>query len=266
MVTRAVKFFSYAWEVSALAPSAAARLGFVLAECWLLARVYLPRLPPWPVRVRVEHRNQKLDVYLGQYQDIEVLRELYLQHEYPDDLGVSSAEVIVDLGANVGFALLDFRARYPRARLIGVEPDPIAFNTLRLNTSADADIQILAVAVGSADGIRTFYSSYESVVSGFERTRPFQKEMPVVTRSLDSLMRDLELEKIDILKIDVEGAEEEVLRCCSRLSDIGLVVGELHTSKLALPADDFYVRYLPGFSVESVDYGDRHTFVARRQG
>jgi len=205
-----------------------------------------------------------LSVVLSQYPDIEVLRELYLDDEYPEDLGVRDPEVIVDLGANVGLALLDFRLRYPNARLIGVEPDPIAFNTLRLNTADDPNIQILPVAVGGSDGMRTFYSSGESVVSGFKRTRDFQKAMPVVTRSLDSLMRDLALSRIDLLKIDVEGAEREVLGSCKRLAEIGAVVGELHIGLLGIAADDFYRLYLPDFEVRSTRLGERCTFVARR--
>jgi FkbM family methyltransferase len=264
VAARLVTFFRYSWEVSALAPSLTGRLRFLLATCWLLVRVYVPILPAWPVRVPVLRRGHRLSVVLGQYPDIEVLRELYLEDEYPEDIGVRDPQVIVDLGANVGLALLDFRLRFPDARLIGVEPDPIAFNTLRLNTANDPNIHILPVAVGGSDGMRTFYSSAESVVSGFKRTRRFQKAVPVVTKSLDSLMNDLALPRIDLLKIDVEGAEEEVLGGCEHLAEIGAVVGELHTGVLGIAPDDFYRRYLPGFEVDSTSLGERCTFVARR--
>lgn len=253
-------FLAYVWAVSALSPSLLGRLQFVLAACWLLARVYVPALPPAPVRVPVLRRGRRISVVLGQYQDIEVLKELYLEDEYPDDLGIPDPEVVVDLGANVGFALLDLRLRYPQARLIGVEPDPIAFNTLRLNTAGDPNIQILPVAAGGTDAIRTFYSSSETVVSGFARTRHFQRALLVVTKSLDTIMRELDLAGIDLLKIDVEGAEEEILAGCSRLGDIGSIVGEVHQT--AATAGDFYRRYLPGFDVESTDLGNHCTFLA----
>jgi FkbM family methyltransferase len=145
-----------------------------------------------------------------------------------------------------------------------VEPDPIAFNTLRLNPADDPNIEILPVAVGGSDGMRTFFSSPESVVSGFERTRDFQTALPVIARSLDSLMSDLALPRIDLLKIDVEGAEQEVLGACTRLALIGAVVGERHTGLLGVAADDFYRRYLPDFEVHSTQLGERCTFVARR--
>jgi FkbM family methyltransferase len=146
-----------------------------------------------------------------------VLREIYLESEYPDDLGIVEPEVIVDLGANVGYTLLDFRLRYPNARLIGLEPDPVAFHTLRLNTAADPNISVLPLAIAGADGLREFYSSSESVVSGFERTRDFQTPITVPTRSLDTLMKELGLARIDLLKIDVEGAEVDVLRGAASL-------------------------------------------------
>jgi FkbM family methyltransferase len=266
VVRRLGRFLGYAWEIGGLAPSIAGRLRIVAAACWLLARVYVSALPPWPVRIPIMRRGQRLSVAVGQYADLEVVRELYLQGEYPEELEISDPEVIVDLGANIGLALVDFRLRYPNARLIGIEPDPVAFNTLRLNTAGDGNIQTLPVAASGSDGVRTFYSSVESVVSGFTRSRTFQRAMPVYTRSLDSLMRDLDLDTIDLLKIDVEGAEEEVLAACSRLSDVQVIVGELHMNAVTMPVEDFYRRYLSDFIVETTDRRpERCTFVARRR-
>jgi len=265
VIGRLADFFRYAWEIGALAPSLVGRLQIVTASCWLLARVYMPSLPPWPVRVPIRRHGRRLSVSLGQYSNLYVLRELYIEGEYPEDLAIDDPQVIVDLGANIGLALLDFRLRYPRARLIGVEPDPIAFSTLRLNTSGDPNVQILPVAAAGADGVRTFYSSPESEVSGFSRSREFQAPIAVVTKALDTLMADMDLRTIDVLKIDIEGAEEEVLAACTRLSDVRVVIGEVHTKELTMPAEDFYRRYLGGFDVETTDRRpERATFVARR--
>src|SRR5690348_6242789 len=150
MLGRLSRFFGYAWGVSALAPSPLGRAWTIVAACWLLARVYVPSLPEWHVRIPVLRHGERLKVAVGQYQDLEVLREIYLDSEYPDDLGIGEPEVIVDLGANVGFTLLDFRRRYPDARLIGLEPDPIAFHTLRLNTAADPNIRVLPLAIAGS--------------------------------------------------------------------------------------------------------------------
>jgi FkbM family methyltransferase len=265
MLERLSRFFGYAWGTAALAPSPLGRAWTVVAACWLLARVYVPWLPEWHVRIPVLRRGRRLDVFVGQYQDLEVLREIYLESEYPDDLGIVEPEVIVDLGANVGYTLLDFRLRYPNARLIGLEPDPVAFHTLRLNTAADPNISVLPLAIAGADGLREFYSSSESVVSGFERTRDFQTPITVPTRSLDTLMKELGLARIDLLKIDVEGAEEEVLAAATRLTDVGVVIGELHTPLLTVGIDDFYRRFLGDFVVQTTDERpERATFLARR--
>lgn len=265
VIKRLSVFFRYAWGIGSLAPSIAARVKIVGAACWLLARVYVPALPPWTVRVPVVRRGRRLQLALGQYQDLEVVRELYIDGEYPDELEIANPEIIVDLGANIGLALLDFRLRFPRARLIGIEPDPIAFNTLRLNTAGDPNTQILPIAAASVDGVRRFYSSSESVVSGFSRSRTFQRAIPVCTKSLDSIMEDMDLRKIDVLKIDVEGAEEEILGSSKRLSDVQVIIGELHTQALTMPVEDFYRRYLGDFVVATTDRRpERWTFVARR--
>jgi hypothetical protein len=50
----------------------------------------------------------------------------------------------------------------------------------------------------------------------------------VVVRSVDSLLHELGIDRVDLLKIDVEGAEDEVLRSFEGLAHVSAVVGEIH--------------------------------------
>lgn len=265
MLRRLTAFWAYAGEIARLGAGPAGRARIRLAAIWLLARIYVPRLPARRVRVTIRRRGQVLPVVLGQYPDLETMRELYIDEEYGARL-VEDARVILDVGANIGLSVLDFRLRYPNARIHAFEPDPAAYGTLVQNTRRDPLITAWHVAVAGADGERDFFTSSESVVSGFERTRDFQTPVTVPTRSLDSVLDELGIEELDLLKIDVEGAEAEVLEAFRGLDRVRCIVGEVHLQVLDTTPEAFYARYLPGFDVTTHDLvPHRATFTAFRR-
>ena len=58
---------------------------------------------------------------------------------------------ILDLGANIGIASIDFALRYPQASIIAIEPVAANFQLLQKNISAFPNIRALNVAVGKHD-------------------------------------------------------------------------------------------------------------------
>ena len=124
----------------------------------------------------------------------------------------TDAPVIVDCGANIGLSALYFRRRFPRSRIVAFEPDPPAFALLRENLDRNgcADVVAHAVALGCADGTVEFF--YDDAMRGSVHAgtvgRPWltgRSEVPV--RRLSTLLPD----SVDLLKLDVEGAEGDVL-------------------------------------------------------
>ena len=70
----------------------------------------------------------------------------------------------------------------------------------------------------------------------------------VETRTLDDLMADFSLDELDLLKIDIEGAEFEVLRSFSGLDRTHAVVGEVHLDLMEQSLDEFFA-LLDGFEI-----------------
>lgn len=78
--------------------------------------------------------------------DWDTFAEVFLDHIYSDDLlhlfgaepASSRVRTVVDAGANVGFASVYFRSRYPNADVWAIEPDTGNYKQLRHNTSADS--------------------------------------------------------------------------------------------------------------------------------
>jgi len=112
---------------------------------------------------------------------------------------------IVDVGANIGYYTLLFkRLAGPSAAIIAIEPSPENLPELRLNIEGNElqNVKLLEVAVGARAGTAWLL---EGINSGVVAPNKGSYEVPV--RSLDELLTD----RVDLLKIDVEGYEGFVL-------------------------------------------------------
>ena len=172
---------------------------------------------------------------------------------------------IVDLGANCGLSTRWLSNRFPRARVIAYEPDPVTWHTAVRNVRNErAHVHCAAVArvSGSLELWRRPGQSWGSSVhetwgvSLAQRDRRDPIRVPAIT--LDSVVD--EVGPIDLLKIDIEGAEYDVLRACFQLDQIMCIAGEFHPQ--AGVSHDAFFALLDQYDV--VEDICRGTFVARR--
>jgi FkbM family methyltransferase len=126
--------------------------------------------------------------------------------------------VFVDVGANVGAYALFVAARAgERARILAIEPQPIIFERLAFNIAQNPGAMIKAIGCALADRegeITLFVDSHnrgESSVKILGWTGETGQSVQVPAHTLLALVRQEKLERIDALKIDVEGAEDLVL-------------------------------------------------------
>ncbi len=131
---------------------------------------------------------------------------------------VQTGAVVVDLGANVGYyALEECRRVGPGGRVIAVEPDPRNLPTLRKNLQAfgfEDRSEVHPFAIADEPGERRFQLGTETNLSrleGYGSDGSADRGHPVRVESLDSLLGSLGLETFDFLRMDIEGAEMEVL-------------------------------------------------------
>jgi FkbM family methyltransferase len=127
-----------------------------------------------------------------------------------------SGGVFVDVGANAGtYALPLARHVGPKGRVIAVEPHPVMVARLAFNQSASAigNVVLVAAAAGDADGqlmIETDHENYgASHVYPDASARSDAIKVPALR--LLRILQDADVEKVDSLKIDVEGYEDRVL-------------------------------------------------------
>lgn len=165
-------------------------------------------------------------VLLGGRTDLEVLHEITLEDEY----GLSDhidASTIVDLGAHIGLATLRLLAVRPDARVIAVEADPVLVERLRANVAGLA-VTVVHAAICGTNGQRRFFRADDSTWgNSLTRTLPWQEEVTVPSMTLSRLMETEALASVDLLKMDIEGAEWEVL--ANGVPDaVRAFVGEIH--------------------------------------
>lgn len=230
----------------------------MLASCVLAVKASRRSWGERPIHVRISFDGESLPCVISQYSDIQVLQQVFVWQQYKLEPHVNP-RVIFDAGSNSGFSVLYFRIMHPEARIFALEPDSVAFNKLQVNTRSQPGIIARRVALAGTDGSRTFYRSSQSWVSsllpsevwtsGDEAAPVDQVSEDVQTRSLPSLMAEFGVNYVDLLKLDVEGAEWEVLPQIAGTDSIGALLGELHWDVGNAPASRQLEDVLPGFEV-----------------
>jgi FkbM family methyltransferase len=170
-------------------------------------------------------------------------------------------ETIVDLGANIGFASRWLFCKFRGARLVAVEPDPFNATFLRANLANVPGSTVVEACIAARD--QEVYLQLGTQADNHVMVhRPSEKSLAVPGISMLSLMRRCGLERIDLLKVDIEGAEAELLGETAEqwIGRVGCAVIELHDE---LPIDELKRRLAPhGFEVlPSRDFEVNHVAV-----
>jgi FkbM family methyltransferase len=153
-------------------------------------------------------------------------REAYaIPHRFLDP---DRVHTIVDCGANTGITALYFATKYKHARIISIEPDPDNFNVLKQNVAGHDRIEpIWAAVVGRAGPVHLTQNrpAYGNAVQCGDLPGP---TIEVPGHTISALCEAHGIQSIDLLKIDIEGAEKEVFLAPVFLPAVGVVAIELH--------------------------------------
>lgn len=143
--------------------------------------------------------------------DAAVYRQIFVHHEYGFSQGNEEVATIVDLGANVGYASVFMLSRFPRARVVALEPDPENFELLQRNLAPyrhRCDL-LLAAAWSHPTRLRLRSEPYRG---GGHWARQVEQgdDGSVEAFDIGTLLDKLSIERVAILKMDIEGAEVAV--------------------------------------------------------
>lgn len=144
---------------------------------------------------------------------------------------IKKVSLIVDAGANIGILSKIFAAMYPEATIVSLEPDKDNFRMLKNNT---ADIsKVISYQEGlwnKVTFLKIFRGKQEYAFRLAETNN--SKEANVKVIDINTILKRVNKEKIDILKMDIEGSEYFVFDESSRawIEKVGSILIEVHNN------------------------------------
>jgi FkbM family methyltransferase len=140
-----------------------------------------------------------------------------------------SPSLIVDAGANTGMASLFFASIYPTAKIIAIEPEASNFELLRENCASWENITPIRAAVWPTDA-NVVISNQDAEKWAFSVTLSSDVNAGIPTITIPQIIAQNEVNHIDLLKLDIEGAEHELFGESSEvwLPSVKFIAIELH--------------------------------------
>jgi FkbM family methyltransferase len=153
-----------------------------------------------------------------------LFEELYVADVYY--FSSSSAEpLIVDCGSNIGLSVLYFKGLYPNSRVIAFEPDRATFEMLERNVRSNnlTGVTLVNKALYDSVGSVPFYVSPDQPGLLVQSTRKENLVSSQLTSVETEMLSTYLTEPVDFLKMDIEGAEEQVLNDLKATGKLDLV-------------------------------------------
>lgn len=180
-----------------------------------------------------------------------------------------NANVILDIGANIGWTALRFASKNPKAKIIAFEPHPLTFQRAQDNFGRNSFSNILCLNIGLGEHASTL-KIYELMDnnSGMNRIvleeldRPYKE---VKIERLDDVLNNRNIHQVDLIKMDVEGFEGFVLKGASTILTNS-------NAKILTETDDAYLKnngsnaralidILKGYGYQSFYRSDKKCFI-----
>ena len=204
-----------------------AQEGFQRAPLLTLFRLILWRLRcllRWPATIDLRGSNVRLFLP-ARWRGIE--KVVYgFRDNYEPELTylkkvLSPGQTFVDVGACYGiYALIASRVVGRTGRVIAFEPSFRAFPILRKNISLNnlVNVQAYCLALSDRRGRTLLYRHPNVGCDSFGKDDSFPEDaQETATETLDNVVRERKIERVDVVKMDVQGAEEWVLLGAKRI-------------------------------------------------
>ncbi|MFN4080091.1 MAG: FkbM family methyltransferase [Saprospiraceae bacterium] len=240
-----------------------------LISIWHLYRILGFRaLGAW-VMFRLKQKPRIWMPMIGQYiylrsgtSDEWLLYQIFSKKQY--HIKVEQCSTIVDLGANIGLSALYLGRLHPKARVVCVEPDADNFHILKENIGKSPQVICVNAAIGAVEGRADL--AFDSKNEPWATRTILSEDGSVRVISMNQLIADYQIERVDILKIDIEGSELDMFSKNYEhwLSITNLIVIELHEHLAAGCGQQFFKALEHAFGPFSVSVKGANLVVRRR--
>jgi len=183
--------------------------------------------------------------YFVNRKEFEILwHNIFKKEEYKVDLK-TSCPFIIDIGTHIGLATIYFKNKYPQAEIIAFEPNPQTAKILKLNLKANhlKKVTVIEAAVSHKIGKERFYIDNvsqtpwtwgDSLIKNIWASKNPPQSISVKAVTLSKFLT----KTVDLLKIDAEGAENEIIKeISSKLHLIKNLIIEYHKTPKTNPCN-----------------------------
>lgn len=147
------------------------------------------------------------------YRDKRTLKDVFLPkyHLPPKTIKLKKDSIVLDLGCNTGLTIAHLKNLFPEIKVFGYEMDVDNFLLAQRNTKAYNDIHLFNKAIWIDNSSVEYFKH-----SGFDGyslniVSKTKENMKVKGITMSNIIEEHQLDKIDYMKMDIEGSEKDIL-------------------------------------------------------
>lgn len=170
--------------------------------------------------LKYEYLNN-FKINFPQYNQLNLLfEELFMKKEYYFQ-SKKSDPLIIDCGSNIGMSILFFKTLYPNSKIIGFEPSQQNFDFLEKNIT-DNNLTKVTLHKKALSNCKSELKLYNpgSVKSSTTNDNSTNSDYEIVE---STFLSDYITENVELLKLDIEGAETKVIKNLNQKNKLGLI-------------------------------------------
>jgi len=167
--------------------------------------------------------------------DVETYYQVFVKEEY-SYLPAEPPRFLIDAGANIGLTSVYFSRKFPSARIIAIEPESTNVEMLKKNVQFLQNIEVVQAALVGVTGVADVFDA-ENGHWGF---RAFsggsiqqKQDLKIIDHvegiTVEDVCQRFGIGVVDLLKLDIEGAEQEVMSNSENwIGQVQVIAAELH--------------------------------------
>lgn len=178
----------------------------------------------------------------GNTSDNSVIEQVFYQKQYDISLGFEP-KTILDCGANIGLASIFFKTKYPNSTIIAIEPENSNFDLLTKNLIPYSNFHAEKKGLWSESCFLEIIEGEDKLPwSFYVKPTTIKSDKTIEAISVFEIIEKYNLKEIDILKIDIEGAEENLFEKNVEkwLPIVKVIIIELHDQHMPLSSRTFF--------------------------
>ncbi len=213
--------------------------------------------------------NIKLDFDLNR-SELTILQEVFEERVYSDYFPFYEKAIVIDIGGHYGyFSVFANRNLHPESKIYSFEPSKGNFHAFLENIKSNniGNVFVNNVAIGEVEGqvnLNLSNASNHSIVLDYKAS----KRQSVLVKQFHQIVEEYNIDKIDFLKIDCEGAEYAILDSLEfeLFQRIKIVSLEFHDLKSKKYNANYLIGLFRKMGFEIVKFGYNKTYSGNNYG